>query len=195
MSAPGSASFTVVYDACVLYPAALRDLLMRLAVARLCRARWTVDILDEAFENLQAARPDLDPERLAVTRRRMCEAVPECLVEDHQELIPSLELPDPGDRHVLAAAIRSRAHAIVTDNIKHFPAAALAPHGLEALTADRFVLRLIDLAPDAVVEVVRKQAAVLKNPPCTVEVLLARLVRQGLRRSSNALLSLSRFVP
>ncbi len=195
MTAPASASFTVVYDACVLYPAALRDLLMRLAVARLCRARWTVQILNEAFENLQAARPDLHPKRLAVTRRRMCEAVPECLVEDYQRLISSLDLPDPGDRHVLAAAISCEGQAIVTDNVKHFPAAALSPHGLEALTADQFVLRLVDLAPDAVVQVVRKQAAALRNPPCTVEVLLSRLNRQGLKRSANELLPLCGLAP
>jgi len=193
LSASASASFTVVYDACVLYPAALRDLLLRLALARLCRARWTEEILDEVFANLKSARPDLDSKRLAVTRRRMCEAVPESLVEGYQRLLPPLDLPDPGDRHVLAAAIRCKGQAIVTDNVRHFPAAALSPHGIEALTADQFVLRLMDLAPDAVVEVVRKQAAALRSPPCTVEALLSRLVRQGLKRSGARLLALCRL--
>lgn len=187
MSAAFQAPETVVYDACVLYPAALRDLLMRLAVAGLCRARWTEEILDEVFKNLQAARPDLDPLRLAMTRSRMCEAVAECLVTGHSELIPALELPDADDRHVLAAAIHCGARVIVTDNVKDFPAVALDPHGLDALTADEFVGDLIELAPDSVLEAVRRQAAALKNPPSTIEMLLDKLARQGLERSVGKL--------
>lgn len=174
---------TVVYDACVLYPAALRDLLIRLAVAGLCRARWTDEILDEAFESLKAARPDLEPVRLAVTRRRMCEAVRECLVTGHSDLISSLELPDPEDRHVLAAAIRCRAQAIVTYNIKDFPAAALTPHGIRVLSPDELMLMLLETASDRVVEVVQKQTAALKNPPVSVEKVLSKLAGQGLERS------------
>ena len=181
------ASFTVVFDACVLFPAALRDLLMRLAVADLCQARWTKEILDETFDNLKAARPDLDPHRLAVTRRRMCEAIPSCLVEGYEELIQSLDLPDPGDRHVLAAAIRCGARVIVTDNLRDFPDRALSPYDLAALSADGFVLKLLELDPDGVIGVVRRQAAALKNPPGTVDTLLDRLARQGLKRSADFL--------
>jgi hypothetical protein len=84
---------TVVFDACVLYPASLRDLLLRLAVADLCRARWTEEIQDEVFESLLRDRPDLDPARLSITRRRMCEAVHECLVTGYRRSVPALELP------------------------------------------------------------------------------------------------------
>ncbi len=131
---------TVVYDACVLYPAALRDLLIRFTVEGLCRAKWSEEILDEVFRNLKATRTDLDPARLARTRRIMCAAVPDCLVAGHLNLIDSLELPDPGDRHVLAAAIHSGADVIVTDNIKDFPEKALRPYGIESCSADRFVV-------------------------------------------------------
>lgn len=128
-------ALTVVYDACVLYPASLRDLLVRLAEAGLVRARWSAEILDEVFESLLAARPDLDPAKLAVTRELMCAAVRDCLVTGHPELVDGLELPDPDDRHVLAAAIRCGAQVIVTNNIKDFPKAALQPHRIEALEA------------------------------------------------------------
>ena len=96
----------VVYDACVLYPSALRDLLLRVAAAGLVRARWSERILDEVFANLVAHRLDLDPARLLRTRALMCEAIPECLVSGYEPLVGDPDLPDPDDRHVLAAAIR-----------------------------------------------------------------------------------------
>ena len=96
---------TVVYDATVLYPSLLRDVLIRVAGSGVFRARWTERILDEVFFNLPRNRPDLDPKKLSRTRRLMCLAVEDCLVTGYEELIDDLWLPDPNDRHVLAAAI------------------------------------------------------------------------------------------
>lgn len=180
-------STIVVYDACVLYPAALRDLLIRLALEGLCQAKWSDEILDEVFTNLREARPDLDPVKLARTRRRMCEAVSDCLVTGHLDLVDSLELPDPSDRHVLAAAIRAGAEVIVTDNLKDFPEKHLHPHGVVAWSADELVVRIIESAPSQVAEIVKQQAADLQNPTCSVEVLLEKLRRQGLIRSTALL--------
>ena len=98
-------SFTAVYDACVLYPAQLRDFLMRLALTGLFRARWTDDIHAEWMTSLLDNRPDLTREQLERTRNLMDANVLDCKVEDYQLLIPSLNLPDPNDRHVLAAAL------------------------------------------------------------------------------------------
>ncbi|NJL27164.1 MAG: PIN domain-containing protein [Thermoanaerobaculia bacterium] len=173
----------VVYDACVLYPASLRDLLLRLAVEELCRARWSNEILDEVFSVLRAKRPDLDPAKLEITRARICEAVPECLVTGHLPLVESLVLPDPLDRHVLAAAIHSGAEVIVTENRRDFPARALRPHGIEALSVDDFVLRMIESAPEDVRAIIEQQAADLKNPPYTADQLLKKLSANGLKRS------------
>lgn len=114
------ASYTVIYDANVLYPSVLRDLLIRVAQARLVRARWTDRILDETFRNLVANRPDLDPRALARTRTLMNEAIPDVLVTGYEPLIGILDLPDPDDRHVLAAAIKVGAQMIVTDNLRAF---------------------------------------------------------------------------
>lgn len=75
-------TFTVVYDANVLYPSCLRDLLIRVAQAGLVQAKWTDQILDETFDNLVKDRPDLDPDKLVRTRQLMCRAIRDCLVKD-----------------------------------------------------------------------------------------------------------------
>ncbi|MER0105366.1 PIN domain-containing protein [Corynebacterium rhinophilum] len=130
--------FTVVYDANVLYPSTLRDILVRLAGSGYFRARWTDKILDEVFRNLKSNRPDLDPTKLARTRTLMCQAVDDCLVTGYEDLIESLSLPDRDDRHVLAAAIRCGAQVIVTENKRDFPKTALMPFDIEAQSADEF---------------------------------------------------------
>src|SRR5215510_14724060 len=164
-------AFVVVYDACVLYPAPLRDLLVRLANTGVVRARWSAAILDECFRNILENRPELRPDAFQRTREQMTRAVPDCMVTGFEQLIDGLVLPDPDDRHVLAAAIRAGAQAIVTFNLDDFPASALASYDVEALHPDEFVLDLIDLAPAVVANVVRDQAASLKNPPQTVSEL------------------------
>lgn len=93
-------NFTAVYDACVLYPAPLRDLLMRLAVTDLFRAKWTEAIHDEWTRSVLRDRPDLSADQLQRTRTLMNDNVRDCLVTGYEELIPALHLPDPDDRHV-----------------------------------------------------------------------------------------------
>lgn len=176
-------AFIVVYDACVLYPAPLRDLLVRLAMTGIVRAKWTEDILDEVFRNIAAKRPDLDIARLRRTRELMNQAVRDVLVDGYQSLIGAVALPDVDDRHVLAAAIRCGAQAIVTLNLRDFPACALEPYGVEAVHPDQFVLDLLDLSPGVVLRVLHEQVAGLKNPPMTLEELLVVLEGNGLVRS------------
>lgn len=170
----------VLFDACVLYPAPLRDLLMRLALTGLFQARWTEEIHDEWTRNVAANRPDISPESLARCRRLMNEHVPDSLVTGYESLIPSLTLPDPDDRHVLAAAIRGGAGTIVTFNLSDFPASVLASHSIEAIGPDDFVVSLWSESPAAVLEAVRRQRASLKNPPKSAEELLATLEQCGL---------------
>lgn len=118
--------FVVVYDACVLYPAALRDLLVRLAASGLYQARRTARILDECFKSIVEARPELAG-KLDRTRALMEAAIPAAMVTGYEPLVPTLTLPDEDDRHVLAAAIRCGAQVIVTTNLRDFPTEALAP--------------------------------------------------------------------
>ena len=138
-------SFVVIYDANVLYPSTLRDLLIRVAQAGLVQARWTHQILDETFHNLEKNRPDLPVAALRRTRELMICAVRDCLVTGYEPLIETLDLPDPGDRHVLAAAIRARAQVIVTENLTDFPASVLSQWDIEAKSPDDFVLDQIHL--------------------------------------------------
>jgi PIN domain-containing protein len=175
-----------VLDANVLYPARLRDLFLRLAVAGHYRALWTKRILDECFNNLLADRPDIPAEHLLRTRRLMTVAVPDAVVEDYDRLIDDLHLPDPDDRHVLAAAVTAGADLVVTSNLADFPTAGI-PAGLTVLSPDAFVLRLIQADVDAVATVVDQQAGALRNPPMTTAELLAGLAIVGLRQSVDAL--------
>lgn len=174
---------TAVYDANVLYPAPLRDLFMRLALAGLVRARWTDAIHDEWVRSVLKDNPELSPERLARTRSLMNDAIPDCLVTEYEDLIESLILPDPDDRHVLAAAIRSAAEVIVTFNLKDFPKSTLARFNLEAMHPDDFLLLLFDAAPGLVCAAVKRQREGLRNPPKTAEELLVTLEGQGLTQS------------
>lgn len=172
-----------ICDACVLHPAPLRDLLIRLAQAGLVRARWTERILDECFDGVLRQRPDLRPSALERTRQLMRQALPECLVSGYEDGIDCLARPDPDDRHVLAAAIHAGAGVIVTSNLRDFPARALAPHQIEARHPDEFVLERIDAAPGLVQQVLTEQAGALRNPPRSVEELLGTLHAAGLVRS------------
>jgi hypothetical protein len=175
--------FVVLYDACVLYPAPLRDLLLRLAQAGVVRARWTELILDEAFRNILANRPDLSASSLVRTRDLMNRAVPDCIVHGYESLIEGLVLPDADDRHVVAAAIKAGAQVIVTFNLVDFPDAVLGLHDMEAKHPDDFVMNQLDLAPGLVCQAVVEQAAALKSPPRTVADLLGTLREQGLVQS------------
>lgn len=114
-------------------------------------------------------------------------AVRDVLVTGHEPLVDGLTLPDPDDRHVLAAAIRAGAQVIVTFNLRDFPAAALEPYGVEAKHPDAFVLDTLDLAPAAVGAAVVDQARALRNPPTPLGDLLETLSGCGLPRSVGRL--------
>lgn len=174
------ATFTALYDACVLYPAPLRDFLMRLALMDLFRARWTDRIHEEWIGALLRDRPDLKREQLDRTRDLMNSSVRDCVVTDYDLLIDGLTLPDPDDRHVVAAAIRARADVIVTFNLDDFPNDYLAQFGIEAQHPDEFIPHLIDLSAGAVVTAAKLQRASLRNPPKSAEELLDALARQRL---------------
>lgn len=176
-------AFVVVYDACVLYPAPVRDLLLRIASTGIVRARWSEAILDEVFRNLAEQRPDLRTDALERTRSLMIKSVPDCLITGYEHLIAGLDLPDPDDGHVLAAAIRANAQAIVTYNLRDFPDHILARYDIEAKHPDEFVLDSLDLAPGAVVRCVTAQADALRRPPVLLPDLLDTLRRAELVRS------------
>ncbi len=171
---------TAIYDANILYPAPLRDLFIRLAHHGLVRARWTETIHDEWMHNVLKNNPTLSRDRLVRTRKLMNEAVRDCLVTGFEHLEESLLLPDPNDRHVLAAAIVAKAKVIVTFNQKDFPANTLAKYRTVAVHPDDFLLSLFDAAPGPCCTVVKRQRESLCNPPKTAAEFLHTLECQGL---------------
>ena len=176
-------SFIVVYDSCVLHPAIVRDLLVRIGNSGIVRTRWSERILDECFESILERRPDLNAAFLARPRELMCGAVPDCLVKGFEHLEASLDLPDEKDRHVLAAAIRANAQAIVTFNLRDFPDHVLERYDIEAKHPDDFILESIDIALAAVVRCITEQLGAYKNPPLSMAELLDALRTAGLIRS------------
>lgn len=181
------AVLTAIYDASVLYPAPLRDLLLHVALTDLFRARWTNAIHEEWIEALLRHRPELSRERLERTRQLMDASVLDCLVRGYENLIPSLQLPDPNDRHVLAAAIRAKANVIVTANLRHFPASALAPYDIVAQHPDLFIHHLLRMAPGPICEAIKTHRLSLKHPPKNVEQYLETLEKHGLSQAVNTL--------
>ncbi len=176
-----------VYDACVLYPAPLRDLLMSLTQSGLFQARWTEQIHDEWIRNLLKNSPHLTRERLERTKAKMNAAVRDCLIENYEPLIETLDLPDADDRHVLAAAILGGASIIVTFNLKDFPQSRLKAYGVAAQHPDDFVLKLLELDAPKVCFAIAQQRARLRNPPQTAAQLLETFALQGLPRSAARL--------
>jgi predicted nucleic acid-binding protein len=177
------ASFTALFDACVLYPAPLRDLLLQMAVSETFRARWTETIHDEWTRNLLANRPNLKAEAIENTVQAMNRAIEDCLIVGYEDLIPSLDLPDKDDRHILAAAIKGGADVIVTFNLKDFPKERLALYHIEPQHPDDFLMHLIDLYPDEVCLAARQIRARLTRPPKTCDEYLLDLARQKLPKT------------
>ena len=184
-----ASSFVAVFDACVLYPAPIRDLLMRLSVTGLFRARWTDRIHDEWIRAVLRNRDDLQREQLDRTRQLMDAAVPDCLVTGYEGIEETLQLPDQDDRHVLAAAIKCSAGTIVTYNLKDFPDEVLAPFGLSAQHPDEFLEHAYDLEPVVVCKAVRDARETLRHPPKTPEELLDIYQGLGLATTVAALRS------
>ena len=137
-----------VLDACVLYPFHLRNIIVQAAVDRLVEARWTDEIHDEWIRNLVADAPAIPLDRLHATRRPMNAVLPTATVREYESHIPAVTLPDPDDRHVVAAGIAAGASTIITWNLRDFPAKELAKFGLRRETPDTFLVGLWDQVPD-----------------------------------------------
>jgi hypothetical protein len=186
--------YTALLDANVLYPAAVRDILLQLAVTDLYRAKWSADIHREWIEALLRNEPHRDRAVLERTRDLMDQHTRDCLVSGYEALIPSLSLPDENDRHVLAAAIVGGCDVIVTQNLKHFPETVLAPLNIDAQHPDEFLCNQLDLAPGIFCAAVRKVRARLKNPTYSVEDYLANLTQQGLVGTASDLEQFSQLI-
>lgn len=167
------AIYPIILDSCVIFPMPLCDTLLRAAEANLYRVYFSQEILDGATRNL-VKKGRMTKEKEKRFQAMLKNTFPEAMVEVPARLVESMT-NHLGDRHVLAAAIVAKAEVIVTYNLKHFTADALAPYGIEAQHPDVFLTQLFDNDPDSMVEVIRKQFEDLKPPPHTVDELLENL--------------------
>jgi predicted nucleic acid-binding protein len=167
---------------------------MELAVADLYRAKWSDAVHEEWIGAVLLDRSDLTREELERTRDLMNAYARDALVTDFEQLIDVLELPDPDDRHVLAAAIKGRADLIVTVNLRDFPAEKLDPWGIEAQHPDDFLTHQFHLSQPLFLRAVKTVRLRLKNPPKSVEDYLDTLRAQGLLATVNAIEPFDQFI-
>lgn len=144
------------------------------------QAKWTDKILDEALDALRKNFSNISAEKAGILRERMNAAIRDCLVVGYEPLIEILDLPDPDDRHVLAAAVKVNAQLIVTRNLRHFPKGKLAPWGIRAKSPDDFVHDTIGIDAQAVWACVQQIVDSRATRPVTVDDVLNELARDCL---------------
>ncbi len=181
----------VVLDACVLYSAPVRDLILSFAEQGLFKAKWTQEIHNEWIRSLLLKRPDLNRSQLEETAKAMDSAFPDAIVEGYKKIVASLSLPDPKDKHVLACAIKANANGIVTFNLKDFPARNLKPYDLIVQHPDDFVLEMIEANQPKALTAFENQVEKLKNPPLTRLKVIDILSKCGLEHTAKHLKGLS----
>ncbi len=179
--------FRALFDANIFYSVTLSDLIMESARAGLFRAFWSERIHLEWTTHLKANRPDLDPFRIDRRKTAMNAAVDDAVVSGFDHLILSLQLPDPDDRHVLAAAITAGATSIVTKDLKDFPAEALGHHGIVALHPDAFLMDVLASDPDGLLNSIANVLARMKNPQIGFHEYRSRLAKAGLPQLAGTL--------
>lgn len=178
--------FVVVLDTNVLYPFRMRDALFHFAEAGLFRARWTAEILEEWRAALIKNKPQL-AESIALQMQAIERVFPEGCVDGYQDLIEALQLPDPNDRHVLAAAIVADAEHIITENIKDFPEDAIKKYGIEAVTADDFLASTFELYPADATAALRTMRRNYNNPPINPGEFIFDLQGKGMPKLASML--------
>jgi predicted nucleic acid-binding protein len=183
--------YTAFMDACVLAGVLRRNLLCTLAEAEFFRIRWSARVLDEAETAISRIVRDGDTpqERARRAREAMEQAFEDAMVvgfEVDEQRCKGL-LPDPSDAHVLAAALKTRADVIVTDNLKHFPQDVLQHFAIEVRSADDFIAETITLDPGRAVAAVRCMRERFKRPGISADDLLLRMESQHLIAAVDAL--------
>ncbi len=184
-----SSRFTVVLDACVLYPAPIRDVFLSLAAEDLIKVKWSSIIQNEWLRSLLKNRSDLKEEQLLKTVKAMNIAFPDAQVDYFNDLIPSITLPDKNDRHVVACAIKCNADYIVTFNSKDFPKSQISKFDLEIKEPDELISDLIETNSELVCIAFNKMVDRLKNPPKNRNEVLETLAKCGLKNSAKKIKS------
>ena len=170
-----SSKQSAVLDACVLYPAPIRDILLNIAMQELFTPFWSDKIHQEWTSNLLKKRPDIKNSSMLNTVKAMERAFPDATQEGFEHLISTLNLPDADDRHVLAAAVHAKADCIVTFNLKDFPTEYIKRFDIEVIHPDAFIARFTKTQPEKCLTAFQYQVDRLKNPPMTASEVLISL--------------------
>lgn len=160
---------TVFFDASVLFKAAVTRFLLGAAQAAEYRAVWSERVVNEARDNLTAASRLAALAALDQNLRLIRDPV---VGAGSRRTESSLSFTHPGDRHVLAAAIDSRATILITDNLRHFDTGEAARHGISVVGPDRFATQLAERNPYALVRYVER------TPPSRMSAYIERLSRE-----------------
>jgi hypothetical protein len=185
--------YTALIDACVLAGALRRNLLLTLAEAEFFRVQWSQPIMEEAqsaIERILAGKENVvdAAERAARARGAMERAFKEAMVDGFDHFLALCgAIPDPKDRHVLAAAISTRAHVIVTDNLNDFPDRALAPFDIEARSADAFIADTAMLDIGRAVGAIKRMRSRFGSPAIRADDLLLKMEAQSLTETADVL--------
>lgn len=188
--------FSALLDTCVLVPSRARDVLLEVASTGVYRPLWSSEILAELDRTVRpllgkrGATPEETDAYLSRLFRQMETAFPDALVTSWESLAGTIQLPDPGDRHVVAAARAGRADVIVTDNLAHFPPDAL-PAPLLRQSLDAFLLDSLDLHPRMVISAIRAVAGRTgrSGPAMTAHDIATYLQARGMPTFARRLLS------
>jgi len=166
---------------------------MRLALTDLFKAQWT-DQIHKEWINALLREDKFTREKLERVRDLMDEHVRDAKVYGYEGLIETIKLPDPDDRHVLAAAIRCNADAIVTFNLKDFPNDIVSEYTIEIIHPDEFICYQIDLSSSKACGAIKDQREALKYPPIGKQEFLAILQKQQLPQTVLALKQYINFI-
>ncbi len=186
--------FTAFIDACSLAGTLKRNLLLTLAEAEFFRLRWSAKVLDEtevAIATILTRKGVADADTRAKRARAFMEtAFVEACVDDYEQLLAvCANLPDQNDAHVVAAALKTQAAMIVTENLKDFPDEVLRALNIEARSADAFIADTIALDPGRAIAAIRTMRLRLKRPEKTPDLLLLDMEAEGLVETVDILRS------
>jgi predicted nucleic acid-binding protein len=178
-----SVRFIALLDTNVIYPIISRDLLFWFAHYDLYTPKWSSNIFDE-WRDVMIRKGVLEKEAIKrVSKANL--AFPDACVQNYEGLIVNLSLPDEKDRHVLAAAIKTNANVIVTNNLKDFPAPYLDSFGLKAKSLDDFFTDIIDLNQEKAIEAFKEMVVNKRNPPLDAYDILNKLRIINLNDTAN----------
>lgn len=161
-----------------MFPNVLRDTLLTLAEHDLFEPQWSTEILAEVRRNVIAQR-SVPESAIDRTLALMSTAFEYATVEGWEPLVDQLHLPDPDDRHILAAAIAGGSQTIVTANVRDFPVANLRPHRITPASPDQFLQDMLSSETDTVQAALSQQVGRYSRPPMDLAGLLTRLDRAG----------------